>query len=60
LTNFEERWLRAAKPKGIKKFTSSYDDALLKLDRIKDIISSTDDLDLDADNPASWHVQVLI
>ncbi|KAG2380427.1 Phospholipase D beta 1 [Vigna angularis] len=59
LTNFEERWLRAAKPKGIKKLTSSYDDALLKLDRIKDVISTSDDLDLDEDNnPASWHVQI--
>ena len=60
MTNFEERWLRAAKPEGVKKFTSSYDDALLKLDRIKDIISSTDDLNFNEDNPASWHVQVLI
>ncbi|ESW06940.1 hypothetical protein PHAVU_010G088900 [Phaseolus vulgaris] len=58
LTNFEERWLRAAKPEGVKKFTSSYDDALLKLDRIKDIISSTDDLNFNEDNPASWHVQI--
>ncbi|CAJ1949948.1 unnamed protein product [Sphenostylis stenocarpa] len=58
LTNFEERWLRAAKPKGFKKFTSSYEDALLKLDRIKDIISSSDALDVDDYNPASWHVQI--
>jgi len=59
LTNFEERWLRAAKPKGIEKLTSSYDDALLRLDRLVDICS-IGDLNLDVDNPASWHVQVLI
>nr|KYP76923.1 Phospholipase D beta 1 [Cajanus cajan] len=58
LTNFEERWLRAAKPKGIKKLKSSYDDALLKLDRIRDIISASNAASVVDDNPESWHVQI--
>ncbi|KAK7292571.1 hypothetical protein RJT34_15422 [Clitoria ternatea] len=58
LTNFEERWLRAAKPKGIKKLRSSYDDALLKLDRIRDFISAPHAYSVDNDNPGSWHVQI--
>ena len=60
LKNFEERWLRAAKPKGIQKLRSSYDDALLKLDRIGDIISSSNAPSVGDDNPESWHVQVFI
>lgn len=58
LTNFEERWLRAAKPKGIKKLKSSFDDALLRLDRITDIMSVSDVPSLGDDNPEAWHVQV--
>ncbi|XP_027335401.1 phospholipase D beta 2-like [Abrus precatorius] len=59
LTNFEERWLRAAKPKGIKKLKSSYDDALLKLDRIQDIISAYNAPSVVGDdNPEAWHVQI--
>ncbi|RDX67638.1 Phospholipase D beta 1, partial [Mucuna pruriens] len=57
LTNFEERWARAANPKGIKKLRSSYDDALLKLDRIRDIISPSN-ISVGDDNPGSWHVQI--
>ncbi|XP_057454489.1 phospholipase D gamma 1-like [Lotus japonicus] len=58
LTNFEERWLRAAKPKGIKKLKSSFDDALLRLDRITDIMSVSDVPSLGDDNPEAWHVQI--
>ncbi|XP_044502403.1 phospholipase D beta 2-like [Mangifera indica] len=58
LTNFEERWLKAAKPHGIKKLKISYDDALLRLDRIPDIISAADSLSIDADDPEGWHVQI--
>ncbi|GAU41270.1 hypothetical protein TSUD_349090 [Trifolium subterraneum] len=57
LTNFEERWLRAAKPKGIKKLKSSYDDALLKIERISDILRVSD-IPSGDDNPASWHAQI--
>ncbi|KAL2337392.1 hypothetical protein Fmac_011838 [Flemingia macrophylla] len=58
LKNFEERWLRASKPKGINKLKSSYDDALLKLDRIRDIINASDAASVNDDNPESWHVQI--
>ncbi|CAN1754288.1 Phospholipase D beta 1 [Linum perenne] len=47
LTNFEERWSKASKPRGIHKLTSSLDDALLKL------AASLADKD-----PEAWHVQV--
>lgn len=58
LTNFEERWLRAAKPTGIKKFRSSYDDALLKIERISDIIPMSGAPSDGDDNPEAWHAQV--
>ncbi|KHN04109.1 Phospholipase D beta 1 [Glycine soja] len=58
LKNFEERWLRAAKPKGIQKLRSSYDDALLKLDRIRGTISASNAPSVGDDNPESWHVQI--
>jgi len=58
LTNFEERWLRAAKPTGIKKLRSLYDDALLKIERIPDILRVSDALSVGDDNPAAWHAQV--
>ncbi|KAG6748031.1 hypothetical protein POTOM_047926 [Populus tomentosa] len=57
LTNFEERWMKAAKPKGLKKLKTSYDDALLRIDRIPDIIgvfeTPVNEEDLEA-----WHVQI--
>lgn len=58
LTNFEERWLRAAKPTGIKKLKSSYDDALLKIERIPDILRVSDAPSVGDDNPVAWHAQV--
>lgn len=59
LANFEERWLRAAKPKGIKKLKGSpYDDALLRLERVQDIIGVNDAPSVGDDNPEGWHVQV--
>ncbi|XP_015961566.1 phospholipase D beta 2 [Arachis duranensis] len=57
LKNFEERWLRASKPHGIKKL-KKYDDALLKLERIPDIIRMTDLPCIGHDDPESWHVQI--
>ncbi|KRH65182.1 hypothetical protein GLYMA_03G018900v4 [Glycine max] len=44
LKNFEERWLRAAKPKGIQK--------------IRGIISASNAPSVGDDNPESWHVQI--
>lgn len=58
LTNFEERWLKASKPRGLNKLKASYDDALLKLERIPDIIGMEDALSLSEDGPETWHVQV--
>ncbi|XP_028769079.1 phospholipase D gamma 1-like [Neltuma alba] len=57
LTNFEERWLKATKPQGIKKLKASYDDALLKLERLPEIVSLAD-MAVDDDDPDSWHVQI--
>lgn len=58
LTNFEERWLKASKPHGLKKLKTSYDDALLRLGRIPDIIGVSDFHHLGNNDPEGWHVQV--
>lgn len=58
LTNFQERWLKAAKPHGIKKLKMSYDDALLKIERIPDILGISDAPCLGENDPEAWHVQV--
>ncbi|KAM7525676.1 hypothetical protein LguiA_015578 [Lonicera macranthoides] len=58
LTNFEERWIKASKPHGIKKMKSSHDDSLLKIERIADIIGIADAACLSDEDPESWHVQV--
>ncbi|KAL3499428.1 hypothetical protein ACH5RR_038521 [Cinchona calisaya] len=58
LTNFEERWLKASKRHGLQKVKSSFDDSLLKLDRIPDILGIEDLSTLHDDNPETWHVQV--
>ncbi|KAL8160130.1 hypothetical protein V2J09_001667 [Rumex salicifolius] len=57
LTNFEERWLFAAKPHGIKKLKkTSYDDALLRIERVSDIIGISDAPYIHEDTPESWHI----
>ncbi|CAN0865210.1 Phospholipase D beta 2 [Linum grandiflorum] len=58
LANFEERWLKAAKPHGLKKLKHSYDDALLRIDRIADIVGVSDAPCVGEDHPEAWHVQV--
>ncbi|KAI4315350.1 hypothetical protein L6164_028169 [Bauhinia variegata] len=58
LTNFEERWLRASKVSGLRKMKSSYDDSLLNISRIPDIIGIADVPSLDKDKPDNWHVQI--
>ncbi|KAK0581479.1 hypothetical protein LWI29_014224 [Acer saccharum] len=58
LTNFEERWYKASKPQGIKKLKKSYDDALLRIDRISDIVSASDVPSFSENDPESWHVQI--
>ncbi|XP_077248629.1 phospholipase D gamma 1-like [Tasmannia lanceolata] len=58
LTNFEERWLKASKRHGINKLKRSYDDTLLKIERIPDIIGMLDVPFLNENDPEAWHVQV--
>ncbi|KAK8654508.1 hypothetical protein V6N13_128472 [Hibiscus sabdariffa] len=61
LVNFEERWMKAAKPAGtgVKKTKCVYDDALLRIERIHDIIGISD-FPIDNENdPEAWHVQGL-
>lgn len=58
LTNFEERWLKASKRHGLQKMKSSFDDSLLKLDRIPEILGIHDVSIEHGDNPEAWHVQV--
>ncbi|XP_050375681.1 phospholipase D beta 1 [Argentina anserina] len=57
LTNFQERWLKASKPRGIKKL-KSHDDALLKIDRIPEMMGMTDLPQLSEDDLEAWDVQV--
>ncbi|KAJ0717438.1 putative phospholipase D [Helianthus annuus] len=58
LTNFEERWLKASKPRGIKKLRSTYDDSLLKLERVQDLLGINDQPYHDERDPEGWHVQI--
>lgn len=58
LTNFEERWYRASKPSGIKKLKLTYDDALLSINTIPEIIGITDASSGSERDPESWNVQV--
>lgn len=58
LTNFEDRWLKAAKPHVIKKLKISYDDALLRIERMPDILGMNDVPFLSDNDPNGWHVQI--
>ncbi|GJU76480.1 phospholipase D beta 1-like protein [Tanacetum coccineum] len=58
LQNFEERWLRASKPRGLSKMNRFSDDVLLKVDRIPDILGVTDAHYTSEKDPEGWHVQV--
>ncbi|KAL7158597.1 hypothetical protein ABFS83_02G154800 [Erythranthe nasuta] len=58
LSNFEERWLKASKPHGIKKLKMSYDDALLRIERMPEILGLSDAPCITDSDPESWHVQV--
>lgn len=60
LQNFQERWLKASKRHGIKKLGKSYDDALLSIERIPDLISINDAIYFSDNDPETWHVQVFI
>lgn len=58
LTNFEERWLKASKPRGIRKLKTTYDDDLLRIERMPEIVGILDALSVSSDDPNGWHVQV--
>ncbi|XP_059443741.1 phospholipase D beta 1-like [Corylus avellana] len=58
LTNFEERWYRASKQHGLQKLKASHDDALLRIERIPDIIGMADIPYQSHNDPEDWHVQV--
>lgn len=59
LTNFEERWLKASKPQGMKKLKKTVNDSLLKLERIPDIIGASHAASTSDNDPETWHVQVM-
>lgn len=58
LANFEERWLKASKPSGLQRMKRSYDDHLLKIDKIPEIIGVGDAISHINEDRESWHVQV--
>ncbi|XP_050229628.1 phospholipase D beta 1-like [Mercurialis annua] len=59
LKNFEERWLRASKPRGIHKLKgSSFEDSLLRYERNPQIIGIAEASCQDENDPECWHVQV--
>lgn len=58
LTNFEERWLKASKPHGLQKLKTPHDDALLRIERIPEIIGIADVPCLSGDDLEAWDVQV--
>jgi phospholipase D1/2 len=57
LANFEERWM-ASKPRGIGKGRTSFDDSLLRINRIPDIMGLSEASSANDNDPESWHVQV--
>jgi phospholipase D1/2 len=59
LQNFQDRWIKASKRHGIKKLAKSYDDALLSIERIPEIININDAAYFSDNDPETWHVQVL-
>ncbi|TMX04389.1 hypothetical protein EJD97_009045 [Solanum chilense] len=58
LTNFEERWLKASKPHGIRKLKTSFEDDLLRIERMPEIVGISDAPSVSSDDPNGWHVQI--
>lgn len=58
LRNFEERWLKASKPQGFRKLKTSFDDDLLRIERLPEILDISDAPSVSSDDPNGWHVQV--
>ncbi|KAI3681680.1 hypothetical protein L6452_36483 [Arctium lappa] len=57
MTNFEERWLKASKPRGIKKL-KAYEDVLLKMEKFPEILGANDETCDGDEDPEGWHVQI--
>ncbi|XP_057775686.1 phospholipase D beta 1-like [Salvia miltiorrhiza] len=58
LTNFEERWSMASKRHGLQKVKTSFEDSLLKLERIPDVLGIAEAAEQGLHDPEGWHVQV--
>ncbi|KAK3153127.1 hypothetical protein QOZ80_2BG0168180 [Eleusine coracana subsp. coracana] len=58
LQNFQERWLKASKRQGIKKLAKSYDDTLVNIEGIPEIINRNDATYFGDNDPETWHVQI--
>ncbi|KAH9311220.1 hypothetical protein KI387_026255, partial [Taxus chinensis] len=58
LTNFEQRWTKAAKRHGLGKLKRWSEDSLLKLDRLPDIIGISELNMFSENDPETWHVQI--
>ncbi|XP_062074177.1 phospholipase D gamma 1-like [Humulus lupulus] len=58
LTNFEERWLRASKHSKLSRLKSSFDDQLLRFERIPEFVSMAEVSSQGQKNPESWNVQI--
>ncbi|CAH1412072.1 unnamed protein product [Lactuca virosa] len=58
MTNFEERWLKASKPHGFKKLKTSYDDALLRIERVPELLGVNHQPSFSDQDPEGWHVQI--
>ncbi|CAN4125754.1 unnamed protein product [Withania somnifera] len=58
LRNFEERWLKASKPSGIRKLKTSFEDDLLRIERMPEILGISDAPFVSSDDPNGWHVQI--
>ncbi|PIN05566.1 Phospholipase D1 [Handroanthus impetiginosus] len=58
LRNFEERWLKASKSLRLQKMKTLYDDSLLKLERIPDIMGIAEANATSEDDPEAWNIQV--
>ncbi|CAN4125181.1 unnamed protein product [Withania somnifera] len=58
LKNFEERWLKASKPLGIRKLKKTYDDSLLRIERMPEILGISEASSTSSTDPDNWHVQI--
>ncbi|GLU05735.1 hypothetical protein SLE2022_228160 [Rubroshorea leprosula] len=58
LTNFEDRWLKASKAHGLQKLKTSFDETLLKIERVPEIMGIGELPCLSNRDPEAWHVQV--